>query len=73
MRRGQQRSWFEGQIAVASRALLKASEIAEQLGDEGAADDVLQIRTELSRLLEDSVNGRKRRRRQLALVDSSSA
>lgn len=70
MRKGQQRSAYESRIAAASRILYNASEIAETLGDEGAADDCLQIRTELSRMLDDSVSGRKRRRRQLELLDS---
>lgn len=73
MSRGLKRSQYEAQLAVASRALYRASELAAEVGDEGAADDALQIKTELSRLLEDSVNGRKRRRRQLTLPDSSCA
>lgn len=71
MRMGVGRSKYEAQLSVASRALRAAAERAEEIGDEGAMDDVLQLRTEVSRLMEDSVNGRKRRRRQLTMLDNS--
>lgn len=73
MTRGQQRSLYEQQLALASKRLLIASQIAEHIGDEGAMDDALQLRTEISRLMEDSVSGRKRKRRQLSLLQNDRA
>lgn len=70
MTKGEKRSLYEQQLARASKYLIYASNAAEAIGDEGAVDDCLQIRTEISRLLEDSVSGRKRRRRQLHLLDT---
>lgn len=73
MTMGQLRSKYERDLAHASWALMRAAEGAERIGDEGAMDDCLQIRTEVSRLLEDSTNGRKRRRQQLDLLDTPCA
>lgn len=63
------RSKYEAQLAVASRALYRAAEAAEEIGDRGAQDDCLQIRTELARLMEDSVRGKKRKPRQLSAIE----
>lgn len=64
------RSAYEQKLSVAARALYWASERAEEIGDPGAAEDCLQLRTELSRLLEDSVRGKKRPSRQLSALDT---
>lgn len=63
---GLSRSRYEQKLAAASKMLYYAAETAESLGDPGAAEDCIQLRTELQRLMEDSLRGRKRPRRQLA-------
>lgn len=70
---GQQRATYESHLGRISRGLWNAAEAAESLGDEGAAEDIMAMRDLVHQLLETSVNGKKRRRRQqsLDLVASS--
>lgn len=68
-----QRSQYEAKLAAAHRHLWWAAEYASQMGDEGAADDCMQINAEVSRLMSDSIKGKRRPRRQLSLVDSDCA
>lgn len=64
---GQRRSNYEGKLATAHRALYNAEGFAEDLGDDGAAEDCRQLQAEISRLMEDSLAGKKRKRRQQVL------
>jgi hypothetical protein len=70
MPKGQDRSRYEQLLSNASRTLYFAAEAAERAGDAGAKDDCLQCRSELSRLIEDSVNGRKQRHKKPSAVVS---
>lgn len=65
-----QRSRLEANIAVAARALRRAGDIADELGDPGAQEDCYAIIDHLRAMLESSVNGKRRPRHQLPLFDS---
>lgn len=64
---GQQRATYESHLGRISRALWQASDAAEYLGDQGAAEDIMAMRELVHQLLEFSVNGKKRKRRQESL------
>lgn len=70
MIKSKQRAVYEAQLATASRALWRASDAAESAGDPGAMEDCLALRTEVSRLMGDSINGKRRKPRQLSLIDT---
>lgn len=52
------RSKYEAQLAVAARALLRASDAASDLNDHGSVDDLWKLREHLRAMLEHSVSGR---------------
>jgi len=52
------RAAYEAALAAAHRALWRAGIAAEQLGDEGAAQDVDQLLKEVTRLAEASLKGK---------------
>lgn len=64
----QRRSNYEARLATAHRALYKAEGFAEDLGDDGAAEDCRQLQAEICRLMEDSLAGKKRKHRQQQLL-----
>lgn len=64
------RSRYEGHLSRAHRALYAAMEAASDMGDEGAEDDLVALQLEVGRLMQDSINGKKRKRRQQSLLDS---
>lgn len=64
----QARSRYEAQLHCAHRALFRAWNAAEDCGDYGAAEDCRQLQYEISRLMEDSLKGKKRPRRQTSLL-----
>lgn len=70
---GQRRSNYEARLATAHRALYNAADAAEDLGDYGAAEDCRQLQAEISRLMQDSLAGKKRKRRQLLLLPDDRA
>lgn len=61
MERSKARSRFEAQLAIAHRAMHRAEEAADDLGDPGAAYDCYAIGSELRRLMEDSIAGHRHR------------
>lgn len=63
------RSKYEASLARASRALWLAADQAERIQDTGAVEDCVAIRREVARLMEDSIKGKRRKRRQLDLSD----
>jgi len=67
---GQRRSRYEECLARAHRALYHAADAAEDLGDDGAAEDARQLQAEISRMMQDSLKGKKRPRRQASLFDA---
>lgn len=62
-----QRSRYEARLAAAHRSAWHAAQEAEQFGDEGASEDLTAIMGHLSVLLQDSLKGKKRNRRQIAM------
>lgn len=62
----QSRATMESRLATAHRALHAAATAAAELGDEHAEDDILQILKEVTRVAEDSLKGRARRREPLS-------
>jgi hypothetical protein len=70
---GQQRATYESHLGRISRGLWRAADAAEGLGDEGAAEDIMAMRDLVHQLLETSVNGKKRKRRQLGLDSVASS
>lgn len=73
MASSQQRSKYEAALSRAHRALFWAERAAGEAGDEGAAEDCTALQAELSRLMSDSISGKKRPRRQLTTLDSDCA
>lgn len=70
---GQQRATYESHLGRISQALWRAADVAEHLGDEGAAEDIMAMRGLVHQLMEYSVNGKKRKRHPQALdLDLSS-
>lgn len=65
-----QRSAYEEGLARAHRALYWAMSRADEMEDQGAVDDLLALQAHLHVMLEDSLKGRKRPKRQLAAFDS---
>lgn len=65
-----QRSTYEQALSVAHRALWRASQRAEEHGDEGAVEDLAQVMQAVSVLMSDSLKNKRRPRRQLAILDS---
>lgn len=59
------RATFEAQLAVAHRALYRASEAAEGMRDDGAEEDCLQLLREVARVAEQSLKSNPRARPQL--------
>lgn len=60
MRNSQARSRYEQSLATAHRAIYRAIDQAEQLGDQGAEHDCHQILKEIQRLAEASLRGKVR-------------
>jgi hypothetical protein len=58
--RSTHRAAYEKALAAAHKWLWVAGQRAEQLGDEGAEEDLLQISKEVTRLAQDSLNGHRR-------------
>jgi hypothetical protein len=52
------RAKYETRLASAHRALFYATAQAEQMGDDGAAEDLRQIAREIQRLAEASLKGK---------------
>lgn len=67
------RSRYETQLAAAHRALTRASMLADELGDPGAEEDAVALALEVGRMLRDSVDGKKRKRRQQSILDGDCA
>lgn len=67
------RSRYETQLAAAHRALTRAAILADELRDPGAEEDAVALSLEVGRMLRDSVDGKKRKRRQQSLLDSDRA
>lgn len=61
----QQWSTYEQALSVAHRALWRASQRAEEMGDEGAVEDLAEISNAVSVLMSDSLKNKRRPRRQL--------
>ena len=61
----QNRAIYEHQLAIAHRALWRASEAAEEMGDGGAEHDCQQLLKELGRVAEHSLKSNPRARPQL--------
>lgn len=53
-----ERAVYESQLAVAHRALWRASEAASEMRDEGAEHDVVQVIKEVTRLAQASLKGK---------------
>lgn len=66
----QQRSRYEEGLARAHRTLFFTRKSAEDLGDEGAAEDLDALMDHLQRMMDDSLKNRPRPRRQLSLPTS---
>lgn len=60
MRNSIKRSTYEANLAVAHRALWRAQINADDLGDQGAADDLTEILKHVSVLAQDSLKGNHR-------------
>ena len=58
MSSGQQRSYYEARLAAAHRNTFAAKIRAEDLGDDGAAEDLAEILKHLGVLMEDSLRGK---------------
>jgi hypothetical protein len=56
---GRQRYSFECKLSTALRAIRHAEEMASNGGHEGERSDLILIRAEIYRMLEDSVAGRR--------------
>jgi len=69
MRRSMGRSWYESQLTMARDALLRASEAADAKQWQGECEDCVQIAYEVTRLLRDSLEGRRRKPGQLDISD----
>ena len=54
--------WIEQHLATAHKAIWKAANLAEELPDQGLADDLHDLNEEVRRILEDMLKGRPRRR-----------
>lgn len=67
MQSSRNRARYESCLARAHRALNDAYMALDSLTDPGAEEDTLALRGEVARLLEDSVNGKKRQQRQQQL------
>lgn len=61
MERSKARSQYEAQISKAHQTLYWAIDRAEVCGDDGAVQDLQGIQDHLSKLLHESVNGRRHR------------
>lgn len=73
MRKSLQRSRYESRLAVAHRALYGAQQEALALSDDGAVEDLSELTRYVAVMMEDSLKDRKRRRRQLSLLDADRA
>lgn len=60
MATGTARAHYETQLGRAHRSLFWAVQRAREMGDEGAAQDCEQLLAEITRLNEDSLQGRRR-------------
>jgi hypothetical protein len=60
MRTSTMRSSYEQSLSVAHRALYRASDQAEQLGDVGAAEDLHELLKHISVLMDSSLRNKKR-------------
>lgn len=67
MAQSKQRSRYEAALAVAHRALWRAADVADELGDEGAVEDLAELQRYLAVMVDDSLRGRKRPRRQVSI------
>lgn len=56
------RALYEAHLARAHRAIFRAEECADELGDQGAAYDCRMIGREIFRLAEDSLRERPKKR-----------
>lgn len=65
-----QRSNYEQALSVAHRALWRASQHAEEHGDEGAVEDLVEMMQFVSVLMNDSLKNKRRPRHQLPVLDS---
>lgn len=63
-------SRYESALARAHKACWDAQMIADELADDGAVEDLVAIQRHLYVMVEDSLKGKKRRRRHLQLVAS---
>jgi hypothetical protein len=63
----QQRSAYEKGLARAHRALYWAQKRAEELGDDGAVEDLTALLSHLSTMMQDSIADKRRPRRQAQL------
>lgn len=61
-----QRDLYERSLDNAHRALYWASVRADAMGDEGAYDDLVALRSHVEVLVDDSLRGRRHRRAQEA-------
>lgn len=70
MRNSLQRSQYESRLAAAHKCLQQAIWRAEQLGDDGAIEDLVALQKHLGQMLSDSTNGKRRPRHQLSIVEN---